>query len=1090
MALKAEDIKILSQQEHVLARPDTYVGSVQVTEKEFWVVKDTKNFTDIKIEKRPVKYIPAFIKIFDEVLTNASDHYQRGGGVKTIKVNITDGWEISVWNDGQGIPVKKHAEYKRYVPEIIFGTLLSGSNFDDTEERFGAGRNGMGTKLTNIFSTKFVIDCADGKNHYFQEFTNNMLDKTEPKIKASTKSYTSITFVPDFKRLPFTQVADDTLKIIIKRVVDIAAYNPKLKVFFNEQLIDIQTIGDWARMHLEKDAEFFTEKLNDRWEIGLASSSKDVFEQTSIVNGNSTWLGGSHVDYVMNNIVKRLTEDLTKGNKGIKIRPADIKSKFFLFLISKVPNPTFDSQTKETLTSKMTNDVTSSCDLSDKMYKQLMKSEIIENILNWVMMKEQMELNKMNKKAAGKTIRVEKLRDAHKAGTNESHKCSLILAEGDSAVQTCLAGIAEVGREYWGVFPLKGKPLNVRDAAVSKIADNDEIANILQIVGLVPGKKYTSLLELRYSRLIYMTDADVDGIHIKGLLINLIHKMWPELLTLGFCYEFITPIVIAKKAKDRKEYYNITNYYEDRDKGKLDGYHIKYYKGLGTILAAEIKEMFKNISKHLIRFNYDPARDSDNVDKLFNNKRAQERKDWLLGYKGEIVPTKFGKPNELSDFIDNEFIQFSNADNIRAIPQLMDGLKPGQRKILYSAFKRNLKDEMKVAQFGAYVAEVTHYAHGENNLAVTLVNMAQDFVGTNNINIFAPKGGFGSRQNPGAFSSPRYIFTHLMNITRKIYRPEDDEILNYLKEDEDQIEPEVFLPIIPMVLVNGADGIGTGWSTTIPKYSPEGIIKVVKKKIEKPAIKYRINPWYRNFSGEIDFNEEKGRYVTSGSFTRTKRGIHISELPIDCWTEKYITELNKLCDDRVIRNYTDNSTDTAVSIEVAFNPEDTWTDAEIFQKLKLTTNINLTNMNTFVGNKIVKWDTAESMLDSWFQLRYAQYEQRKVRHTEWLQKQLKRQQAIFQFIECVIKDEIVVNRKTKDQITKQLVAAGFPTWEDTYDYLMNIPVYWFSKDKLDAIKADIAERKEELKTYKSLTAGDIWSSELDELDKEVKKLLA
>lgn len=589
----------------------------------------------------------------------------------------------------------------------------------------------------------------------------------------------------------------------------------------------------------------------------------------------------------------------------------------------------------------------------------------------------------------------------------------------------------------------------------------------------------------------YMLTHNCDGYSIKGLLINLIHKMWPELLELGFCYEFITPIIIAKKGKDKKEYYDLNLYKKDKEQKKLEGWVTKYYKGLGTITSLEIKEMFKNIDKHLIKFNYIPNRDSDEIDKVFNKDRVQDRKDWLLGYKGEIVPNKFGKPNQIKDFIDTEFIQFSNADNIRSIPQLMDGLKPSQRKILYAAFKKNLgikeKDELKVAQFGAYTAEVSCYHHGELSISTTLVGMAQDFVGSNNINLLIPSGQFGTRQNPKASASPRYIFTYLNSLTRKIFRTEDDEILNYLDDDGMSIEPDFYLPILPLVLVNGADGIGTGWSTDIPKYSPEALIKVIKKKIQKPEIKYKINPYYRNFTGDIEWNDEKSTYVSSGVHQKTKKGILITELPIEVWTESYIELLDKLCDDKIIRNYIDNSTDDAVRIEVVFNEEKDYNNEQIMNKLKLTSNLGISNMHTFINTKIVKWNSAEELLDHWFNLRIKYYDIRKAKHIEYLLNQLNRQMFISQFIDFVIAGDIVINKKTKDQIMKQLVSCEFPQVEESYDYLLNIPIYWFSKEKLDSIKEDIADKKAKLKEYKALKAGDIWTNELIELEAELKK---
>jgi len=1080
---KIEDIyKKVSQEDHVLLRPDTYVGSTLVQEKSVWAVKNTEDLSKIEISKQTLKYIPAFLKLFDEILTNASDHVQRNTGVKTIKVGVTPDFKISVWNDGAGIPIQIHKEHNVYVPELIFGHLLTGSNYDDTEERFGAGRNGLGSKLVSIFSKKFIIDCADGKKSYYQELNNNLKNKTQPIIKPSTKSYTQITYTTDFDRLPITGLEKDTLKLFVKRVIDIAAYNPKIKVYFNDVLININSMSDWCKLHLHESVELFTETINDKWSMGLAQSNNDNFEQCSIVNGNTTWLGGTHVDMIMNQIIKKLIEDLTKGNKGIKIKPSDIKNKFHLFLISKIANPIFDTQTKENLTIKIEDRV----DLSDKLYKQLLKSDIIQSILEWVQMKEQMELNKMNKKSGGKTVRVEKLVDAHKAGTNEGYKCGILLAEGDSAKTSVLAGLSVIGRDYYGCFPLKGKPLNVRDVKVSKITENDEIQKILQIIGLVPGKKYTSVAELRYGKVIFITDSDVDGYSIKGLLINFIHKFWPELLELGFCYEFITPIVIAKKGKDIKEYYDLNKY--NLDKPKLVNHHCKYYKGLGTISSVEIKEMFKNLSKHLIKFNYINDRDNDRIDMLFKKERVNDRREWLLGYRGEMVPDKFGKANEITDFIDNEFIQFSNADNIRSIPNMIDGLKPSQRKIMFAGFKKlgaSEKDETKVAQFAAYTAEQTHYAHGETSLMKAIVAMAQNFVGSNNIPLLYPSGQFGSRNNPDASASPRYIFTYLNPLTKLIFRKEDEQILNYLNEDGHIIEPDFYLPIIPTLLVNGSDGIGTGWSTNIPKFNPVSLIKVIKKKLEKPAIKYNINPDFQNWTGELDWNDDKNCYVTKGVWQKSKKSVLITELPINVWTENYITFLDNLCDNKSIRNYIDNSTDNVIHIEVMLT-DDTKT-TEIESLLKLTSNISLNNMHTFLDNKIIKWNTTEDMLDRWFDIRLGYYEKRKKTWIEVLQKQYDRYYNILCFLKSVIDGEMVINNRKKDQIIKDMTEMEFLEINDSFDYLLNIPIYHFTKEKFDEYKALAKDMKQELADYKFMTPESIWVKDLEELESALKK---
>jgi DNA topoisomerase-2 len=1073
----------LTPEEHILQRPDTYVGATVLQEKSMWCTTSIDP-TNIKITKQNITYTPALLKLFDEILTNASDHVQRDQGVKTIKVNIDDDWNINVWNDGTGIPVVKHKEHNLYVPELIFGHLHTGSNYDDTEERYGAGRNGLGSKLVSLFSDKFIIETADKKKIYYQELTNNNKDKSKPIVKRSTKSFTSITYKADFTRLPLGDKtnSDNLKRLCLKRTIDIAAFNPNVKVYFNDTLINIKKIDDWCKLHLHTGSELFTEKINDNWTVGLAQTTTDKFEHCSIVNGNTTWQGGTHVDYIIKQVYSNLITLLTKGKNGLKIKPNDIKSKFHLFLICKIANPVFDTQTKENLTLKI-NDTAL---LSDAIFKKLIKSDIIQSILDWIELKEQAALRKVNSKSAGKILRVNKLIDAHKAGTTSGYKASLCIAEGDSAKGTIVSGLSVVGRDYWGVFPIKGRPLNVRNVPVSKIINNEEISNIIKIIGLVPGKKYTSLKELRYGKIVFFTDADTFGTSIKGLLINFIHKLWPELLELGFCYEFITPIVKAKKGKRVIDYYDLDKYNQDNLSGKLQGFKTKYYKGLGTISSTEIKEMFKNIDKHLIKFNYVQDRDSDTIDMLFNTKRASERKDWLnINQNFEHIPDKTNGLNEVSDFIDTEFIQFSHYDNEISIPELIDGFKPSQRKIMYGAFKRGLKTnvdgEIKVAQFGSYVAEQTHFAHGEANMYGTIVGMAQDFVGANNIPLLMPSGNFGSRANPAASASPRYIFTYMNNVTPYIFRKEDESILVDKFEDDHKIEPEYYLPIIPTVLVNGANGIGTGWSTDIPKYNAKSLIKIIRKKLANPDIKYKISPAYNGWNGDIVWDKEANRFITKGVYTlsKDKKQILITELPINMATEKYITLIDKLIDTKVLKKIVDNSTDTDINITVTVGEKINYSD--LYKQLKLTTTLSLNNLHTFVNGKIKQWDNIEHLLDTWFDIRLEKYKERKIEHIKVENIRYNKYFNIVCFLNAVMQNKVIINKRSKSDIIKDLEHYEFDKIDDSYNYLLNIPIYHFSKEKYNEYKALAKEIKTNLEEYKKLSANELWDRELVEL---------
>ena len=395
------------------------------------------------------------------------------------------------------------------------------------------------------------------------------------------------------------------------------------------------------------------------------------------------------------------------------------------------------------------------------------------------------------------------------------------------------------GRDYYGVFPLKGKPLNVREAAQGQVVKNEEIKNLVDIMGLKFGTQYTedNIKTLRYGHLMIMADQDHDGSHIKGLIINFFHYYWPGLLDIpGFLQQFITPIVKATKGKKSITFFTLPEYEAWKASTDAKGYKIKYYKGLGTSTAAEAKDYFSNLDLHEIHFgsistdNQVVVQDGDNmdfdvvpdkavsgsdlIDMCFSKSRVEDRKTWLNKLqKNTFLNYSAAKDRtvQYSEFVNKEFILFSQADNQRSIPHVMDGFKPSQRKVLFSCFKRKLKGEIKVAQLAGYVSEHSAYHHGEASLTGTIINMAQNFVGSNNINLLTPSGQFGTRRMGGKDSaSPRYVFTKLEKIARAIFHPDDDELLTYLNDDGLSIEPDFYMPVIPMVLVNGCEGIGTG----------------------------------------------------------------------------------------------------------------------------------------------------------------------------------------------------------------------------------------------------------------------------------------
>lgn len=1099
----SQKYKKLTQIEHVIKKPGMYIGEVKPRQDFQWIYNSSSN----KMEFQEIVYSPGLYKIFDEIIVNALDESTRDKTMTQIKVSI-DQDTISVYNDGVGIPIVIHPEHKIYVPELIFANLLTSTNYDDSQKRVTGGTHGLGAKLTAIFSKEMIVEIGDPKNKksYYQVYQNNLSKISKPVIKKYTEKngYVKITFVPDYPKFDYQNLNKSNKNLMMKRTWDIAALSPEnVSIFLNDQEINVKSFDQYVNLYLEKDTPMV--KFNKGgWQIILTDSQSEKFNQVSFVNGINTSKGGKHVDYITDQITSYIQKIIKKSS----LKDSYIKDNFWIFIKAEVVNPSFSSQTKEELITNK-NDFGIEVELSSSFFKKIKDGQInlINNVLMYLKSREMAKFAKSDGSKKSRLKNIPKLDDANFAGTKKSGECTLILTEGDSAKAMAISGLSAIknGRNYYGVFPLKGKLLNVRDASSKQINDNDEINNLKKIIGLQTGTKYTNenLGNLRYGSIMLMMDADVDGSHIKGLFLNMLEYYWPSLLKIeGFIKVLVTPVVKAINKDKIISFKNLTEYEQWRnsmDYQESKKWFIKYYKGLGTSTSKEAKEYFDKIEQYLMKVTDERknVKDKDTHPEIllaFSKKLADQRKKWLGSYdRDNIIEFKDNIEISLKDFVNKELIHFSNYDNIRSIPSLLDGLKPSQRKVLFACFKRNLTSDIKVAQLAGYVSEHTAYHHGENSLVNTIINMAQNYIGSNNINLLEPVGQFGTRLVGGKdHSSARYIFTMLSEVTRKIFHKDDDPIYNYLDDDGTNIEPEFYLPIIPMVLVNGSEGIGTGYSTSLPSFRPEDIKNYLIERLNGGNPSSNFYPFYQGFKGKMIKIDSKN-YISQGIYIIDNKYLKIEELPVGYWTQDFKDYLEDFVyKTKYFSSYQDNGTESTVEIYLKINDlneiqkldskVDKYGLSDLSKLLKLNKTVKLTNMHLYDSQgKIKKYNSVKEILEEYYTVRLGYYQKRKDYLMEKLDKETKIFDSQVKFITGLINNKIKISNKSKQDIINILKKEKLYLIKDEpeYEYLTRMPIYSFSKEKVEDLNRKYNDKKNEFNLLKNKTINQLWLADLN-----------
>jgi len=1111
------DIKYteLTPLEHCLHRPDTYIGGIRNISREDWLTEQrektepSEDGSDHTVHGdhyvfRSFDSNQGLERLFIEAQSNAIDNAWRSHeffaahpekkhtkpSLIEIECDQKTGW-TSVKNDGLIIKLDKEEKTQLWNPEFIFGRLRTSSNYDDTEDRKTSGKNGLGVKLTNIYSNEFHVEIYDKQTGmlYTQRWRNHMKERDIAKVvksKHSKISYTKVSWLPDFAYFSLEGYSDDIVRLFKRFAYDTCMITG-LNVSFNGVPLPAKTLKTYTKAFGCEEVLFLESK---DCKIALCGNPEDVkeFRMLSFVNGCYTPDGGVHVDEWMRPLISGLVEKLETKLKG-KTNYRDIKKFFSIIVSASVIRPEFSSQTKTYLVSPRVEHA-----ITDKVVSSVMKWRFVETLAEEAKAKEIKDLKKTEKRSY---TRVEGLDSANFAGTSKSKDCILVICEGESAKTYTVAGLdvgiaGKKGRDYIGIYPIRGKILNTRNASLKQIQESREITGIRASLGLQLGVDYSldeNFKKLRYGKVMVVSDADSDGKHITGLILNIFHSLYPSLMKRDFLFCMRTPIMtVSMKGSERDIYseHEGRQYLESLSGKK---YEVKWRKGLGSSKNDEVKKSF---AKRVVQFVADEKCDQEMV-KAFDKKYADQRKEWLsLGVEHKEYEEEKGVERvPVSEFINHEFIDFSLEDCQRSLPNVMDGLKESQRKVLYACFKKRLNTHTKVAQLAGSVAEITQYHHGEQNLLDTIIKLAQNFVGSNNIPYLTREGQFGSRLEGGAdAAAARYIYTSLEKHTRLIFREEDDPLLTYVQSDGDSVEPEYYYPILPMLLVNGCSGIGTGWSSSVPAYNPTDIIAWIRLWIEEESESKSIIeadhdelvPWYRGFTGKIELERTRGvatRAVTHGTFTPGKK-VEISELPIGVWTNSYTERVEEWLESKAIAARELHSTVDRPRFLITPGEE-----FEVSEKnLKLTSYLPMTNMVAFdKEKKIRKYATTEDIMREFCEARYKMYKKRKEYQIGVLEGKLQIENNRVRFLKEVMSGELELFRKSEEWVESELVKRKYQKKEESYEYLIGMPIRSFTQQKIDALEKSVRELEKELAELRQKKPGQIWMEELAELER-------
>lgn len=1104
-----DNFEWLGPAEAVLRRPDMYVGSVEPREeRELLFYDNAAGDTAVQTDWCAS---PIFRKIFDEVFVNAMDAATRDNTVRKIAVSYEeDTGAISVENDGRGIPIKHFKDTGRYIPEVIFTELNAGSNFEDVGRRLGGGRNGVGVVCANVWSSSFSVTVHDGENQasYEQTFGANMRKRSEPVVLQRTgrrRGSVKVRFLPDYARLGIdpSQQAELLRALVGTRCREGAVcVRGGVAVYFQDTRLP-ESLVAYASALLGTPAQQLAK--DDAGSPGAPHllvafgrrGGNATPESVAFVNGVRC-CQGTHTRHVLDRVVRVVQ---WKAPRDLHVRPQTVRDVIGFVAVCRIPDPAFSGQAKETLTTPPRSFGFSYEELAPRVVSKLQKQGVFEEIIRRETERDIASTVRKTQVPKSKEVLVDKYDPALLCRT-DPQSCTLILTEGDSAKALVVAGLSVVGREHYGVFPLRGVPLNVRNVPVKRCLENKEVANVLRILNVAPGCTPDGL---RYGRVAIMSDQDMDGSHIAALIINIVHCLVPAVLEArpSFLCRIVTPLLRATHGRtgEVKSFFSQQELDDWLQGPERAQYKLKYYKGLGTNSALEAKEIFSQLERHTVTLEPTAGTEAA-VLKFFDEARVAERKEMLsaASYDPKLCVDYTRASVPIDTFLDHEVVHFSQYSVRRALPSAIDGLTPARRKVLFYFLSLSPGRELRVAQAAAGVSQKTCYHHGEASLVECIVGCAQDHVGTNNVALLEPLGQFGSRHDkPSTHAAARYIYTRAAPIARCLFPPEDGPVLEYAEEEDVKVEPKQYVPVLPVVLLNGATGIGTGFSTSVPCFSLPSLCAAARALMNGKDCLPPLVPHFEGFHGVVE-TTPKGVRTTGRLERENDHTVVVTELPVGRWTEALLAEV-KGCSGSSgnvktlrgmppVSSVANLSTDTKVRLRVTFTePISDRTDEQLASAFKLSTVIPSTFMYLFaVDGKLRRFANVECILRCHAAARLDLYARRRAHQLEELRHKGDVLAQKARFVRLVVEGTLKLQGQSEATLVSALVELGLdpiPASKGvapSHDHLLDMSFRVCTSEHISKLEADIERRSALLLELEAKSPADLWELDLQRVE--------